>query len=392
MRQADLHRFRAQAGQRLHCAAHRRLHLRLDAHREVFPWQADAQPAQVRAVQGGGVIGHRQRHGGGVSRVMPGHHPQQQGGVAHGAGQRPGLIQRGGVGDQAVAGDAPVAGLQPDRAGQGRRLADAAAGIRAQRAGNHPRRDGRRAAAAAAAGHAAQVPGVARGEVAGILRAGPHRELVSVGLADQDRPAVEQALDTGGRVRRPEAFQDAAAGRGLDAPRGDDVLDRQGDAQQRGALPGGAAAIGSGGLFQGQLVGQGEEGPHLRVKLADACQAGFGQGQGGDRAPVELFQRSRDREIDHDRPWTDVSGACCGEYTTPGGQAARRGGAALLPDLPASSPFPACRFRSPLFSRPLTSCLSLHSTRRDIPATLERAPPAMPRAARCPNSSASTPT
>ena len=85
--------------------------------------------------------------GGGVARVARDHVAQQQGGVGDVAGQRPGLVERGGEGDHPVARDGPVGRFQPDDAAQRGRLADRAAGVRAERPRGQAGGDRRGAAA-----------------------------------------------------------------------------------------------------------------------------------------------------------------------------------------------------------------------------------------------------
>ena len=95
-------------------------------------------------------LGELQR--GRIAGVLPDHLPEQQRRVADVARQRPSLVQRGGERDHPVARDRAVGRLQPDDPAQRRRLADRAAGVRAQR----PRREAGRDRRGAAAGGAAR--------------------------------------------------------------------------------------------------------------------------------------------------------------------------------------------------------------------------------------------
>jgi len=57
--------------------------------------------------------------------------------------------------------------------------------------------------------HGPQVPGIVGGAEGGVLRAGPHGELVQVGLADEHAARRLQAVYDGSAVGRHEPFQDA---------------------------------------------------------------------------------------------------------------------------------------------------------------------------------------
>src|SRR5690606_28445278 len=98
------------------------------------------------------------------------------------------------IGDQPEARDAPVGGLEAVDAAPARGLADGAAGVGAQRGGGDPGGDGRGRPAAAPAGGALVVPGIARGAEDGELGGAPHAELVEVRLTDDDRAGVDQTL------------------------------------------------------------------------------------------------------------------------------------------------------------------------------------------------------
>src|SRR5262249_24829773 len=62
--------------------------------------------------------------------IVPRHRGEQDGAIAHRARERPRLIERGRIGHDAPARAAPIGRLDADDAGEGRRLADGAAGIR----------------------------------------------------------------------------------------------------------------------------------------------------------------------------------------------------------------------------------------------------------------------
>ena len=123
----------------------------------------------------------------------------------------------------------------PDDPAQGGRLADGAARVRADRQRGVVGRHGRRRAAAAAARDAIERPRIGRRAVGGVLGRRAHRELVHVGLAEDDRAGVAQALGDVGVVRRAIALEDPRAGRALAALDRHEVLERDRDAEQRRA-------------------------------------------------------------------------------------------------------------------------------------------------------------
>ena len=174
---------------------------------------------------------------GGVHRVVAGDDLVEQGGVQDRAGTGPGLVQGGGQGHEAVARDRPVGGLDADRAGDGSGLADRAAGVGADGQRGLEGREGGSAAAARAAGDPVEVPRVVGRAVGGVLGGGAHRELVHVGLAEDDDPGLAQAPGDGRVVRRVPALEDPRAAGGGGALHRQDVLERQRDAGQRARAP-----------------------------------------------------------------------------------------------------------------------------------------------------------
>ena len=162
---------------------------------------------------------------------------EEQRGVGDVAGQRAGLVERRGEGDHPVAADGAVGRLQPDDPAQRRRLADRAAGVRADRPRREAGRDGGGAAAARAARDARAVPRVEHRPVGRVLVRRAHRELVLVGLAQQRRPGSRQALHDGGRVGRPVALEDPRPGLARHALGAEQVLDRERHPAERALRP-----------------------------------------------------------------------------------------------------------------------------------------------------------
>ena len=148
-----------------------------------------------------------------ILRVVPRHRPQHDRRVAHRLRQRPGLVERRGEGDDAPARAAPVGRLHPDDPGEGRRLADRAAGIGARRAEAEIRRHRRRRPAGRPARRQRRrVPGPPPGAHRraidrGLVRA-PHGELVHVELADADRSRLPELPRHRALVGRPEPLED----------------------------------------------------------------------------------------------------------------------------------------------------------------------------------------
>ena len=130
---------------------------------------------------------------------------------------------------------------------------DRAAGVAADGQRRHPRGHGGGRAAAGAAGHARQVPGIVGGEEGRVLVRPAHGELVHVGPADQHGVGRLQPGDDRGVVGRAEVRQHPRGAGGRLALRAEHVLDghrQPGQRPQR--LAGLAAAVDRFGLGQGR--------------------------------------------------------------------------------------------------------------------------------------------
>ena len=126
----------------------------------------------------------------------------------------------------------------PGDATHGRRLADRAAGVGAQRAGTQRGGHRRRRTARRPARHAIQRPGVAHRLEGAVLVGRAHGELVHVQLAQVDgarrlQPAPRRCSRRAGT----KPGQDLRAGGGLDPPGDEDVLEADGHAAQRARRP-----------------------------------------------------------------------------------------------------------------------------------------------------------
>ena len=230
------------------------LDLGVHAVEAVFLRNADRQ-ALDRASDGGFVVGNRLGGARRVLRVGAGHRAQHDRRVAHGAGERSGLIERGGESHHAPARASPVGRLDADDAGEGGRLADRAAGVargRGQakvcgdRGGRAARRAARRQQAAFAwvgerrarlfAAPVRRQPGRSDRAVKGGLVRRAHGELVHVELAEHHRPVAPQVGGDGRLVGRLKAVEDVAASLGVDALGGIEVLDPDRQPLERASL------------------------------------------------------------------------------------------------------------------------------------------------------------
>ena len=183
----------------------------------IFLGNTDALAFEI-ARQSSFPIRHRQVERGRILRVEAGHGLEHDRAVADGPRHRPGLVERAGEGHDAPARAAAVGRLDPADAGEGRRLADRAAGVGAGRRGGDARRDCRRRTARRPARSKRGIAAVVapprrdhRAVGAGLVRRA-HGELVHVELAEHARPRLAQVGGDGALIARLEVLEDAAAG------------------------------------------------------------------------------------------------------------------------------------------------------------------------------------
>ena len=208
---------------------------------------------------------------------MPRHRLVQQGGVEHGPPERPRGVKRGGEGHHPVAGGAAVGRLGADDPADRGRLADRAAGVGAERERRLVGGDGGGRAAGGAARHPGQVPRVMRGAVAGVLGRGAHRELVHVGLADEDGAGLAQPPGDGRLVGRVPALEDLRPAGGGRPDGGEQVLHRDRDPGQGAErLARRPPAVHRAGLRQRVLGVHVQERPHVAVYGGDPVQVRLG--------------------------------------------------------------------------------------------------------------------
>ena len=228
----DLDDLRAETLERCERCLHRIAHRRLNVVEKVARHDADAQSAHA-IEQSGAVVGARPRGGRRILWVMARHRAEHQCAVFDRARHRPGGVHAPGERDDAVVADAtvgrPDAGDAVDRRGQ----ADRAARVGADGTETTARRDRHTRAPAGAGRETLDVPWVAHGAVVRIGRGAPPRELVHVGLADEDRTRPAQAFcNAGVGIGQPVAEHLAARSRARAAQR-DVVFQRDRDAVQR---------------------------------------------------------------------------------------------------------------------------------------------------------------
>jgi hypothetical protein len=248
--------------------------------------QADARAAQRAGVQGvdiaRGRLADAQRRDR-IARVVARHHLQQACGVAHRAGDGADLVLREAVGHDAGAADQAARGPHAyQAAGRGRR-ADRLPGVAAGAEHGEAGREGRAGTAAGAAGAAREVVGVAHLAAQAADRHAAARELLQVGLGQQQRTGRAQALHHEGVAARLRvAHRDVAAGGGQ-VVRVEVVLQDHRDAVQRPDRPaGGVRVVEMLGLLQ-RLRVHGQHGAQRRALAV----------VGRDAVEATLHQRAR---------------------------------------------------------------------------------------------------
>ena len=192
------------------------------------------------------------------------------------------LVERRAEGHNAVTAHGAIRGLKAHHAAQRRRLANGAAGVRAQRERDLARGDGCSRATRGATGHALGIPGVVGAVERRALGGAAEGKLVHVGLAHGQAACVEHALDAGGGVDALVVLEHAGSAGGVRAHKVHVVLDGQRHACERGqGLTGGAARIDLCGGIEREL------GCHLQECLDPA----LARLDGLERGPRDLGSR-----------------------------------------------------------------------------------------------------
>ena len=157
------------------------------------------------------------------------------------------------------------------------RLANAPAGIGADREEAFAGGDGGCGASAAPTRDPLQVPRVVRRVEGGVLGGGAHGELVHVAFAQEDAALLVESLRDGGAVGRNEPLEHAGRTGGGDARRRDVVLDLHRDAGEGPGVPGGETPVGGPGLLHGHVGGHGHIGLDPFLGLSDPVEARLGE-------------------------------------------------------------------------------------------------------------------
>ena len=196
-----------------------------------------------------------------------------------------------------MPGNPPEGGFETDDAAEGGRQPDGAARIAAQ--GSHALARGHRGgrAAAGAAGDPVRVPGIARGAVMGVDAGGPEGELVHLQLAHEYGPGAGEPLGHRGVEVGHEAAQYLRSHGSADAPGVVEVLETYRNSVQRSpVLPPAYLALRSGGLLEGLVGQEGDEGVEDGLGGLDAPEVFPGQFHRGDLPRLDQGGGLRDRK------------------------------------------------------------------------------------------------
>ena len=207
-----------------------------------------------------------------------GQHLERQRALLHRPRHRPGVVEAGHERVAAVERDEPVARLEAGRAAGERGDADRAAGVGADAQRGEPRRERRGAAAGGAACDVAGTPRVADGAVERVLARDAPGELVQVGLADDHRAGVDDALHRARAARGHVLAEDPRPVGGAQTRRVEEILGRERHAGER---PEPALAAQRAGVEQRALAVDGDEGVEVGPRL-DAVEVVLDDLLGGD--------------------------------------------------------------------------------------------------------------
>ena len=246
-----------------------------------------------------GLQGHRDVARPGVSRVIAAHHAENRLGIADRAGKDRNRVERLAGRHHAVIGNHPQRRFQPDDIVQPGRHPAGPCRIGTQRKADEPMAHHDTRTAARPARNIGLVnriaryrPGCAHPDKAG-------RELVQIGLADQDRPGIKKILHRKGGFGRG-VLERRAGRRRRHAGHVDIVLDREGNAPERSGGVEGAKR--RGGHFRLRLRNQGDE----DARIVDPGQFRMNAGDEVRRAqPLRIGRvqrRDRGKFIQHPAP------------------------------------------------------------------------------------------
>ena len=152
-----------------------------------------------------------------------------------------------------------------------RRLADGAAGIRSERGDSHVGGDGCGRAAARTAGNALGIDGIAHRAVSGVLVRGAHRELIAVGLTENDSARSLKARNNRGVIGRMVALENLRTCGRYRALGDEDILDADRNAgERRKRITFGGQRVDALGLRESALFGEAQVDVEVRIFLVDA--------------------------------------------------------------------------------------------------------------------------
>ncbi len=274
----------------------------------IFPRDTDLQTLQ-RLADGLFVIRHGKVNRGRVLGVDACHRLQEDGGIAHVAGNRASLIERRGVSHNAEARAAAVSGLDADGACEGCRLADGAAGVGCGGAGAQMRGNGCGRTARGAAGHqllfgTIGAPRVDGRAVPGAFIGRAHGKFVHVKLAEHNGALVPEVLGDGGFVFRLETIKDVRAGLGMNITRCEKVLHAERNAFQLTRGTRSDTTIGGFRHLARLLRRCRDIGVQRAVGGVDGGEIGVGQLKGGKIFRLQLltgFGNGQARQVGHGR-------------------------------------------------------------------------------------------
>ena len=227
---------------------------------------------------------------------MAGDGLQQDGAVLDGPGHRAGGVVGERVGHHARAADQPIGWLQPDQPAQPSRVADRAAGVRAERPHHQPRRHPGARAAGRAAGEVLAVPRISRRRPGQVERRPAMGEFMRRQLAQQHRAGFIKP----GHGCSVEFWHVGLASAGMpgraDAGGAVDVLQRDRNAMQWAAVAAGHDfRLRRPGLLQRQFGGHQQIGVQLRIDRLDAVEECPGQLHRRKLPPLEQLGGLGDR-------------------------------------------------------------------------------------------------
>ncbi len=282
-----------------------------------------------RPVEGGADHAQARRDGRPDLERLARQHALEQRDVGHRPGDRPAMVERPRQRHHPLERDRAERPLAADDAAVGGGPQDRADRLRADGAGDHPRRDGRRRPGRRPARRVPERPRVARG---GRVAVG---ELGGVGLAEDDRPGGAEPGHERRVARRERVREGRRAGPGGHAGDIDDVLDPDRHAMERsGRVPGRAGGIALARLGEGGSRIKVDPRPDRGIQRVDPLETCGGQRHRRPLAVADPARRLDDAGVGQRRGGrTDRRG-----HAAPPSGAGRRGVRRIGDDGTGTSP------------------------------------------------------